>query len=79
MVGDDDMLFDDTKLEVNIEFEIRILTHSDSAHRRFELDIGFGTGIFIQNYFLGCVNRRWLEMMGRCLMTQNTTRILILR
>ena len=35
---------DDTKLEENIAFEIRILTHSESADRRFEEEIGFGTG-----------------------------------
>ena len=40
---------DDTKLEENIGFEIRILTHSDSADRRFEVDIGFGTRILTQN------------------------------
>ena len=33
---------DDTKLRENIGFEIRILTHNESADRRFEEEFGFG-------------------------------------
>jgi hypothetical protein len=76
VAGDDRTLPDDTKLEDNIMFNIRILTHSEAADRRFEKDIGFGTGILTQNYALGCANRRWLEMIGRRRMTQNSYRIL---
>ena len=53
MVGDDRTLLDDTKLEENIGFEIRILTHSVSADRRFEEEFGFGTRILTQNDVLG--------------------------
>ena len=49
MSGVDGTLPDVTKLEVNIEFEIRILIHSESADRRFEKEISFGTLILIQN------------------------------
>ena len=42
-------LFDDTKLEGDIVFEIRILTHSKVADRRFEVEIGFGAWILTQN------------------------------
>ena len=40
---------DDRKLEENIVLETRILTHSESADRRFEKEIGFGIWIPTQN------------------------------
>ena len=52
MSGIEGTLFDNTKLKENIWFEIRILTHSESADRRFEVEIGFGTGVLTQNYVL---------------------------
>ena len=52
MVGDDGTLLDDKRFEKNIGFEIRILTHSEDADRRFGEDIDFGTGILTQNYAL---------------------------
>ena len=79
MAGDDQALPDDRSFEENIGFEIRILTHSEDADRRFEEDIGFGTGILTQNSSLGEANRVCLELGGRCLMTQNSKRILALR
>ncbi len=72
MAADDRTLPDDTKLEENIGFEIRILTHSEDADRRFGEDIDFGTGILTQNYALGCANRWWLHMIGRCLMPEDS-------
>ena len=79
LVGDDGTLIDDRRFEENIGFEIRILTRSEDADRRFGRDLDFGTGILTQNYALGCANRRWLQMIGRCLMTENSKRILGLR
>ena len=63
----------------NIKFNIMILTHSGSADRKFEEDIGFGIWILTQNNGLGGANRVCLELGGRCLMTQNSKRILGLR
>ena len=49
MSGVEWTLLDDTKLEENITFELRILTHNESADRKFEEEIGFGTRIHTQN------------------------------
>ena len=44
MAGDDGTLPDDRRFEENIWFEIRILTHNDSADRRFDVNSCCGVG-----------------------------------